>query len=58
MPLPALLASSKCVRPRNCKTKVSKDECVIEPVWLHAQEETPPLLTDAAFGSERDGERH
>jgi len=31
--------------------KVSKDECVIEPVWLHSQEETPPLLTDAAFVS-------
>ena len=30
---------------------VSKNECVIEPVWLHAQEETPPLLTDAAFVS-------
>jgi len=24
---------------------------VIEPVWLHAKEETPPLLTDAAFAS-------
>jgi hypothetical protein len=28
---------------------MSKDECLIEPVWLHAQEETPPFLTDAAF---------
>ena len=24
---------------------------MIEPVWQHAQEETPPLLTDAAFAS-------
>jgi AraC-like DNA-binding protein len=30
---------------------MSKDECLIEPVWQHAQEETPPLLTDAAFAS-------
>jgi hypothetical protein len=26
-------------------------ECQIELVWLHAQEEMPPLLTDAAFAS-------
>lgn len=37
--------------PEELQIKVSKDECVIEPVWLHAQEETPPLLTDAAFAS-------
>jgi AraC-like DNA-binding protein len=37
--------------PEELKIKVSKDECVIEPVWLHAQEETPSLLTDAAFVS-------
>jgi AraC-like DNA-binding protein len=37
--------------PEQLQIKVSKDECVIEPVWLHAQEETPPLLTDAAFAS-------
>src|SRR6202161_396202 len=37
--------------PEELQIKVSKDECVIEPVWLHAQEETPPLLTDAAFVS-------
>ena len=37
--------------PEELRFKVSKDECVIEPVWLHAQEETPPLLTDAAFVS-------
>jgi AraC-like DNA-binding protein len=30
---------------------MSQDECLIEPVWQHAQEETPPLLTDAAFAS-------
>src|ERR1700675_4696547 len=35
--------------PEELQIKVSKDECVIEPVWLHAQEETPPVLTDAAF---------
>ena len=34
--------------PEELKIKVTKDECVIEPVWLHAREETPPLLTDAA----------
>src|SRR5271165_1089843 len=37
--------------PEELRIKVSKGECVIEPVWLHAQEETPPLLTDAAFVS-------
>src|SRR5579863_2774028 len=37
--------------PEELQIKVRKDECVIEPVWLHAQEETPPLLTDAAFVS-------
>lgn len=37
--------------PEELQIRVSKDECVIEPVWLHAQEETPPLLTDAAFAS-------
>jgi AraC-like DNA-binding protein len=37
--------------PEELQIKVSKDECVIEPMWLHAQEETPPLLTDAAFVS-------
>jgi AraC-like DNA-binding protein len=37
--------------PEELQIKVSKDECVIEPVWLPAQEETPPLLTDAAFVS-------
>jgi AraC-like DNA-binding protein len=30
---------------------MSKDECVIQLVWLHAQEETPSLLTDAAFAT-------
>ncbi len=37
--------------PEALQVKVSKDECVIEPVWLHVQEETPNLLTDAAFVS-------
>src|ERR1700758_5201353 len=37
--------------PEELQIKMSKDECVIEPVWLHAREETPPLLTDAAFAS-------
>src|ERR1700756_3511744 len=37
--------------PEELQIKFGKDECLIEPVWLHAQEETPPLLTDAAFGS-------
>jgi len=37
--------------PEELKIRVSKEECVIEPVWLHAQEETPPLWTDAAFVS-------
>jgi len=37
--------------PEELQIKISKDECSIEPVWQHAQEETPPLLTDAAFAS-------
>ena len=37
--------------PEELQIKISKDECLIEPVWRHAQEETPPLLTDAAFAS-------
>jgi Arabinose-binding domain of AraC transcription regulator, N-term len=37
--------------PEELQIKMCKDECTIEPVWLHAQEETPPLLTDAAFAS-------
>jgi AraC-like DNA-binding protein len=37
--------------PEELQIKLVKDECRIEPVWLHAQEETPPLLTDAAFAS-------
>src|SRR5437764_5632342 len=39
-----------CTR-EELQIKISKDECSIEPVWQHAQEETPPLLTDAAFAS-------
>jgi AraC-like DNA-binding protein len=37
--------------PEELQIKISKDECFIEPVWQHAQEEVPPLLTDAAFAS-------
>jgi hypothetical protein len=37
--------------PEELQIKVSKDECVIEPVWLRVREEPPPLLTDAAFAS-------
>jgi AraC-like DNA-binding protein len=37
--------------PEELQIKISKDECFIEPVWQHAREETPPLLTDAAFAS-------
>jgi hypothetical protein len=37
--------------PEELQIKVSKDECLIEPVWLDTEEETPPLLTDAAFAS-------
>jgi AraC-like DNA-binding protein len=37
--------------PEELQIKMSKDECLIEPVWTHAQEETPSLLTDAAFAS-------
>jgi hypothetical protein len=37
--------------PEELQIKISKDECSIEPVWQHPQEETPPLLTDAAFAS-------
>src|ERR1700722_2331378 len=37
--------------PEELQIKISKDECFIEPVWQHAQEETPALLTDATFAS-------
>jgi len=37
--------------PEELQIKMSKDECLIEPVWTHAKEETPSLLTDAAFAS-------
>src|SRR6201986_5539405 len=37
--------------PEELQIKISKDECLIEPAWQHAQEQTPPLLTDAAFAS-------
>ncbi len=37
--------------PEELQIKIGKDECSIEPVWQHAQEETSPLLTDAAFAS-------
>ena len=37
--------------PEEIQITISKDECLIEPVWLNAQEETPPLWTDAAFAS-------
>src|SRR5580700_6154532 len=37
--------------PEELQIRTSKDDCFIEPVWQHAQEETPPLLTDAAFAS-------
>ena len=37
--------------PEELQIKIGKDECLIEPEWQHAQEETPPLLTDAAFAS-------
>ena len=29
--------------PEELQIKMSEDECTIEPVWLRAQEETPPL---------------
>jgi hypothetical protein len=35
-------------RSEELQIKIGKDDCLIEPVWQHAQEETPPLLTDAA----------
>ena len=37
--------------PEELQIRTGKDECTIEPLWLHAEEETPPLLTDAAFAS-------
>ena len=37
--------------PEELQIKIAKEECRIEPVWEYAQEETPPLLTDAAFAS-------
>ena len=29
--------------PEELQIKIGKDECLIEPVWQHAQGETPPL---------------
>lgn len=37
--------------PEEMRLLERKDECVVELVWVHAKEETPPLLTDAAFAS-------
>ena len=37
--------------PEDLQIKIGKDECLIEPLWQNAREETPPLLTDAAFAS-------
>jgi len=37
--------------PEELQIKIGKEECRIEPVWEHAQEATPSLLTDAAFAS-------
>jgi AraC-like DNA-binding protein len=37
--------------PEEVQITISRDECLIQLVWLHAQEETPALLTDAAFAS-------
>jgi AraC-like DNA-binding protein len=37
--------------PEDMRITESKDECVIELVWLHAVEQEPPLLMDAAFAS-------
>jgi len=37
--------------PEEVQITMSKDECLIQLVWLHAQEETPALLIDAAFAS-------
>src|ERR1700743_709710 len=50
----ALTRPARCKHlcaPEQLQITINKDECVIEPAWLHAQEETPPLLTDAAFVS-------
>lgn len=37
--------------PEEIQMTMSKDECLIEPVWLFAREDAPPLWTDAAFAS-------
>src|SRR5262245_24464295 len=37
--------------PEEMRITESKDGCVIELVWLHAVEQEPPLLLDAAFAS-------
>jgi len=37
--------------PEEMRVTESKDECVIELMWLHAVEQEPPLLIDAAFAS-------
>jgi AraC-like DNA-binding protein len=37
--------------PEEMRVTEKKDECVIEIMWLHAVEQEPPLLIDAAFAS-------
>src|SRR5262245_48545764 len=37
--------------PEEMRLTEGKEECVIEFVWLHATEDTPLLLTDAAFAA-------
>lgn len=37
--------------PEEMRLTEGKEECVIELVWFHATEGTPPLLTDAAFAT-------
>jgi hypothetical protein len=49
--LARLVRFKQLCTPEELQIKISNDECLIEPVWQHAQEETPPLLTDAAFAS-------
>jgi AraC-like DNA-binding protein len=37
--------------PEEMHVTEGADECVVELAWLHATEDEPPLLTDAAFAS-------
>src|ERR1700693_6405501 len=47
----ASLASNNCARRRSYKSEQARTNALLSLCGQHAQEETPPLLTDAPFAS-------